>query len=115
MTCHLRTNCEHTFYIKGRCCPEYDNCPPSLQNNLIITPKDNGTNDSIGNSSHIIFSLNDHTQNDETPATATSTPQPSTTMLKNDNSGYKIKEITKVEEIRITNEKIKPIVSHISS
>lgn len=112
VTCHLRTNCESTFFIKGRCCPEYDNCPPSQQN-TIITPKDNGTNDAVGNPPHTVFSLIDHSHNDET--LATSTPQPSTTMLNNDNSGYKIKEITKVEEIRITNEKTKPIVSHISS
>ncbi|CAO1347258.1 unnamed protein product [Diamesa hyperborea] len=111
VTCHLRQNCEREYYIKGRCCPEYENCPPSQQNILINTPKDNGTNDSVGNPSHTVFSLIDHSQTDET--SATSTLQPSTTMLNNDNSGYKIKEITKVEEIRITNEKTKPIVIEV--
>ncbi|XP_059613420.1 uncharacterized protein LOC132259706 [Phlebotomus argentipes] len=92
VTCYIRNDCEPK-YIAGRCCPEYDNCPPlehvkvgPTEMMLVTNPLETTTPEAMDNS--------------ETTTTVRSTilyPLP------NNHLGIKIKEITKVEEIRITN------------
>uniref|UniRef100_A0A182PCM8 VWFC domain-containing protein n=1 Tax=Anopheles epiroticus TaxID=199890 RepID=A0A182PCM8_9DIPT len=111
VSCYKRNDCDPK-YIPGRCCPEYDNCPP-LENFKI---SDSNTKDTAHNERH------DEETNEvkgnyaaeaedlsgsglqKQPTTTTTTPQPTATpSMPNDNPlGIKIKEITKAEEIRLT-------------
>ncbi|XP_067622872.1 uncharacterized protein [Eurosta solidaginis] len=81
VTCFHRDDCKPK-YIPGRCCPEYDNCPVSVQD-----PSHNVTklNDSPAPASEI------------SEATTTSTPPAVAPKIT-------IKEITKPIEIRITDD-----------
>lgn len=113
VTCYERNDCT-ARYTPGRCCPEYDNCPPLgkkvdlvipwLRINRVISLPENTKADHGENSSDSTDEEADH------GALTTRPPQSSTpnSAVSNDNPlGIKIKEITKPEEIRITDEKPK--------
>ncbi|XP_065076800.1 uncharacterized protein LOC135700265 isoform X2 [Ochlerotatus camptorhynchus] len=123
VSCYKRHDCEPKF-IPGRCCPEYDNCPP-LENSNIAEP----TSPSDDHSSELKETeieaedlldaenkkLSSITSNDVTTAgTTTTTTEGSTTpkvqihAANNNPLGlFKIKEITKPEEIRLTDSRPK--------
>lgn len=79
VTCYIRHDCEPK-YIAGRCCPEYDNCPPLDQVKHTSTTTENS-----------IISPNQSETNDK----------------KTNPLGISIKEITKPGEIRFPKEKPK--------
>uniref|UniRef100_A0A6B2E748 Putative conserved secreted protein n=1 Tax=Phlebotomus kandelakii TaxID=1109342 RepID=A0A6B2E748_9DIPT len=93
VTCYIRNDCEPK-YIAGRCCPEYDNCPP-LEHVKV------GPTEMMLMTDLVDTTTPQSLENKETSTTVRSTilyPLPNNNQL-----GIKIKEITKVEEIRITN------------
>ncbi|KAJ6646350.1 Phospholipase A2 group XV [Pseudolycoriella hygida] len=102
LKCYTRNDCKNVTYTPGVCCPEYGNCPP-LENVELST-----------NETSTIASFTDYTSSSVLPSseTPTSTAPTSTTpqlsTSSNDNPvGIKIKEITKPEEIRITDDRPK--------
>ncbi|XP_055681531.1 uncharacterized protein LOC129788985 [Lutzomyia longipalpis] len=95
VTCYNRNDCEPKF-IAGRCCPEYDNCPPL--EHVKVGPTE------MMFATEATDPVTPHSESlPETTSTVRSTilyPLPNG---NNNQLGIKIKEITKVEEIRITN------------
>uniref|UniRef100_A0A1S4KDP3 VWFC domain-containing protein n=1 Tax=Culex quinquefasciatus TaxID=7176 RepID=A0A1S4KDP3_CULQU len=122
VTCYKRHDCEPKF-IAGRCCPEYDNCPP-LETSK-ITEATSAKEELIElketeiDATELEQAKADSTSTTTTtPTTSTASPTsestegPSTsrTMLAEGNSnplGIKIKETTKAEEIRYTDNRPK--------
>lgn len=123
VTCYKRHDCEPKF-IAGRCCPEYDNCPPletfkiieatSAKEELIELKeteidaaeleqaKDAGTSTSTSTTTSSTTTT--------TAVDSTEGPTTSRSMLAEGNNnplGIKIKEITKPEEIRFTDNRPK--------
>lgn len=129
VSCYKRHDCEPK-YIPGRCCPEYDNCPP-LENSNIAEPTSPGEEKSSElketeiESEDLLDSenkkLSSITSNDVTTvATTTTTTEGSTTpkvhVANNNSPGlFKIKEITKPEEIRLTDSRPKITTTTVTS
>ncbi|XP_058056534.1 uncharacterized protein LOC131207915 [Anopheles bellator] len=144
VSCYKRNDCDPK-YIPGRCCPEYDNCPPLEHFKLTESggPKESAgvtsgqeTNEVNGNhaaepplaaseatdlaAGHQKIQQPQTAQQQQqeasassstaTPATTTTGPTAVTaTAVSNDNPlGIKIKEITKPEEIRLTDNRPAP-------
>ncbi|XP_055389454.1 uncharacterized protein DDB_G0283357 [Condylostylus longicornis] len=100
VTCYKRDDCEPK-YIPGRCCPEYDNCPP-LEIGKATTSK------IVTGIPHNIETTDNSLQKvDQTSAASIKHPltvhsQQTNEMPLHNPLNITIKEITKVEEIRIT-------------
>lgn len=126
VSCYKRHDCEPKF-IPGRCCPEYDNCPP-LENSNIAEPTspvaepselketELETDDLLDAENKKLTSITSNdvtTAGTSTPSTTTVTTEGSTTAklqlpaANNNPLGIKIKEITKPEEIRLTDSRPK--------
>ncbi|EAT47163.2 AAEL001722-PA [Aedes aegypti] len=131
VSCYKRHDCEPKF-IPGRCCPEYDNCPP-LENSNTAEPTSPSSVSSELKETEIDAEdlldaenkkLSSITSNDVTTSgtTTTSSTTTSTTTATTEGStpaklqipaasnnplGIKIKEITKPEEIRLTDSRPK--------
>ncbi|XP_062548816.1 mucin-22 isoform X2 [Armigeres subalbatus] len=126
VSCYKRHDCEPKF-IPGRCCPEYDNCPP-LENSNIAEPTSPVAESSELKETELVTDdlldaenkkLSSITSNDvtaagtTTPSTTTVSTEGSTTAklqipaASNNPLGIKIKEITKPEEIRLTDSRPK--------
>ncbi|XP_053665504.1 uncharacterized protein LOC128714654 [Anopheles marshallii] len=112
VSCYKRNDCDPK-YIPGRCCPEYDNCPPL--ENFKITESGKNTKDAVDTGRHdeetnevkgnYAAEAEDLAglQKQQTSTTTTTLPPAVTPSMANDNPlGIKIKEITKAEEIRLT-------------
>ncbi|XP_055543920.1 uncharacterized protein LOC129729396 [Wyeomyia smithii] len=119
VTCYKRHDCEPKF-ITGRCCPEYDNCPP-LESSK-ITEASSAKEEFIEVKETEIDAeglLERNHPNGATSTTSAATTSSSgagneSTTLKlpmppanNNPLGIKIKEITKPEEIRLTDNRPK--------
>uniref|UniRef100_A0A182Q0M8 VWFC domain-containing protein n=1 Tax=Anopheles farauti TaxID=69004 RepID=A0A182Q0M8_9DIPT len=115
VSCYKRNDCDPK-YIPGRCCPEYDNCPP-LENFKITDTStkdatggernDEETNEVKGNYAAEVEDLAGLQKHQTTATTMTTTTTAASVSsgpaISNDNPlGIKIKEITKPEEIRLT-------------
>ncbi|KFB45228.1 hypothetical protein ZHAS_00013064 [Anopheles sinensis] len=119
VSCYKRNDCDPK-YIPGRCCPEYDNCPPlenfKITESSTTNTKDGEqeraeeTNEVKGNyaaEAEDLLASGGLQKVSTTSTTSTSTTAASTTLvpsaMSNENPlGIKIKEITKPEEIRLT-------------
>lgn len=99
VNCYIRHDCEPKF-IAGRCCPEYDNCPPIDSGRPALTSSTTASPEASASTS------GDSNENpvSSAPTLASNKQQE---MLNNNPLGIKIKEITKPEEIRIIDEKPK--------
>ncbi|XP_055636322.1 uncharacterized protein LOC129775513 isoform X2 [Toxorhynchites rutilus septentrionalis] len=128
VTCYKRHDCEPKF-ISGRCCPEYDNCPP-LENSKLaetVSPKEESSAESketgldaedllefdqpkaipVSSSSAAPIST---TTTTTTTTVTTESPTSAKIVIpaaSNNPLGIKIKEITKGEEIRLTDSRPK--------
>ncbi|XP_052864577.1 uncharacterized protein LOC128271176 [Anopheles cruzii] len=142
VSCYKRNDCDPK-YIPGRCCPEYDNCPPLEHFKLTESgsPKEGagvagGQETNEVNGSHaaepplaaseatdlaaghqkIQQSQPQEQQQQASASSSTAAPVTTTgptaataTAMSNDNPlGIKIKEITKPEEIRLTDNRPAP-------
>ncbi|XP_031623752.1 flocculation protein FLO11 [Contarinia nasturtii] len=99
VSCYIRDDCKPR-YVKGVCCPTFDNCPPIDDAKIAATKEA----ESKTTKNDLIISLTTTTAGSSTIVEKNPMLQ-----LANDNPlGIKIKEITKPEEIRITDDKPKP-------
>ncbi|XP_037052328.1 serine-rich adhesin for platelets-like [Bradysia coprophila] len=106
LTCYSRNDCKNVTYLPGVCCPEYTNCPP-LENVELNSSNETTTAESVNHSTSI-------TSSTMLTETSTTPSPPTTTQMSESPVGIKIKEITKPEEIRITDDRpkvFKPIKS----
>ncbi|KXJ79781.1 hypothetical protein RP20_CCG027689 [Aedes albopictus] len=129
VSCYKRHDCEPKF-IPGRCCPEYDNCPPLENSNIAEPTSPSGESSELKETEIDADDLLDAenkklsaiTSNDVTTAGTTTTSTTTTTTATTEGStpaklqipaasnnplGIKIKEITKPEEIRLTDSRPK--------
>uniref|UniRef100_A0AAG5D960 VWFC domain-containing protein n=1 Tax=Anopheles atroparvus TaxID=41427 RepID=A0AAG5D960_ANOAO len=124
VSCYKRNDCDPK-YIPGRCCPEYDNCPP-LENFKITESSTTNTKDAVSGSDEekraeetnevkgnyaaeaedlLAGGLQKQPgpgQPSSTVAAAVTTTTTASAITHENPLGIKIKEITKPEEIRLT-------------
>ncbi|XP_058814356.1 uncharacterized protein LOC131678303 [Topomyia yanbarensis] len=109
VSCYKRHDCEPKF-INGRCCPEYDNCPP-LESSKITEAS--STKEEFIELKETEIEAEDLLEHEQSKAASTATPESSTPVkvlmpaASNNPLGIKIKEITKPEEIRLTDSRPK--------
>lgn len=126
VSCYKRHDCEPKF-VTGRCCPEYDNCPPLESSKITETssPKEESSElketeidaDDLleleqPKTTSEAIAVTTTTSTSTTASVVTTTPKMMMPVAHN-NQGIRIKEITKAEEIRLTD--IRPKISTSTS
>lgn len=134
ISCYRRTDCKPRF-VPGICCPEYDNCPPLGKRTQTVEDCESKVgslrerrplSSLLRQRTAIHYCRNDHVSDDsklgvisskpsdkpsqnrfDVPLTTASTTTQSKHEIDPPKPGIKIKEITKPEEIRITDDKPK--------
>ncbi|ETN63868.1 hypothetical protein AND_004404 [Anopheles darlingi] len=121
VSCYKRNDCDPK-YIPGRCCPEYDNCPPlehfklsessgakdgetghgKQETNEVNGPAQSGAPSTTETEDLCIDDNDDNDDSTTSTAAATTTTTILPTPSHDNPLGIKIKEITKAEEIRLT-------------
>ncbi|XP_058453235.1 uncharacterized protein LOC131431496 isoform X2 [Malaya genurostris] len=109
VTCYKRHDCEPKF-ISGRCCPEYDNCPP-LESSKITEAS--SMKEEFIELKETEIEAEDLLEHEQPKTASTSAPESNLPVkvpmpaASNNPLGIKIKEITKPEEIRLTDSRPK--------
>ncbi|XP_053692858.1 uncharacterized protein LOC128741235 isoform X2 [Sabethes cyaneus] len=118
VSCYKRHDCEPKF-IAGRCCPEYDNCPPLESSKITEASSTKEEFIEVKETEIEAEELLEQNQPNGTSSTSGSVPTPTVAVgenttpkqpmppANNNPLGIKIKEITKPEEIRLTDNRPK--------
>lgn len=105
LKCYSRNDCKNVTFTPGVCCPEYTNCPP-LENVELNSSNETTTTEHSTHYEAISSTISSIETSTPLLTTTTTTAQISTQSNENP-IGIKIKEITKPEEIRITDDRPK--------